>query len=91
MSCKHHDGNGCSLGLFGGRPSAGVCAMCERYDGPARGAGDIVHRVAKATGIATVTKAVERATGKPCGCAQRRAALNDALPLPDESTDERAS
>jgi hypothetical protein len=50
-----------------------------------------VHRVARATGIATVAKAVERATGKPCGCAQRRAALNAALPLPDESTDERAS
>jgi hypothetical protein len=65
--------------------------MCEQYDGPARGAGDIVHRVARATGIATVAKAVERVTGKPCGCKERRAALNAALPLPDESTDERAS
>jgi len=91
MSCKHHNGNGCSLGLYGGRPSPGVCGMCEKYDGPARGAGDIVHRVTRATGIATVAKAVERVTGKPCGCAQRRAALNAALPLPDESTDERAS
>lgn len=27
INCKHHD-NGCSLGLFGGKPSAGVCAIC---------------------------------------------------------------
>lgn len=91
MSCKNHDGKGCSLGLFGGRPSTGVCSVCDQYDGPARGAGDIVHRVAKATGIAAVAKAVERATGKPCGCKERRAALNAALPLPDERHDERDS
>lgn len=85
MSCRNHDGNGCSLGLFGGRPSPGVCSMCEQYDGPPRGAGDILHKVAQATGIARAAKVVERVTGKPCGCSQRRAALNAAVPFTDEA------
>lgn len=86
MKCRYQDGNGCSLGLFGGRPSAGVCSVCDRYEGPARGAGDIVHKVATITGISSAAKAVERMTGKPCGCAERRAALNAALPISDESS-----
>ena len=76
MNCRHHDGRGCSLGLYGGRPSPGVCAQCDRYDGPARGLGDVVHAVAKATGVAALARTVERVTGRPCGCAARRAALN---------------
>lgn len=80
MNCRHHDGRGCSLGLFGGRPSPGVCANCERYDGPARGLGDRVAAVTRATGIAAATRVVSRVTGKPCGCAQRRAALNARFP-----------
>lgn len=85
MTCKHHDGNGCSLGLYGGRPSPGVCSICEQYEGPSRGVGDVVHSIAKATGIARVAKSFERATGKPCGCAERRAALNAAAPFTDEA------
>ena len=80
MSCRHHDGRGCSLGLYGGRPSPGVCAQCEHYDGPARGLGDRVAAVTRATGIAAATRVVSRVTGKPCGCAQRRAALNERFP-----------
>jgi hypothetical protein len=86
MNCRHHDGKGCSLGLFGGKPSPGVCSVCDQYDGPARGVGDIVHKVAKATGIAKAAKAVEQVTGKPCGCAERRAALNAAVPFSDEAS-----
>lgn len=88
MTCKHHNGAGCSLGLFGGIPSAGVCKVCNRYDGPTRGAGDIVHRVAEKTGISTVVKFVSNATGKDCGCAKRRAALNEALPFSDKTQQE---
>jgi hypothetical protein len=80
MTCRHHDGRGCSLGLYGGRPSPGVCAQCEHYDGPARGLGDRVAAVTRATGIAAAARVVSRVTGKPCGCAQRRARLNAAFP-----------
>lgn len=80
MTCRHHDGRECSLGLYGGRPSPGVCARCERYNGPARGLGDRVAAIAEATGVAAVARTVERVTGKPCNCAQRRAALNARFP-----------
>jgi hypothetical protein len=53
-----------------------ICAECPHYDGPSRGLGDLVHAVAKVTGVAAVARTVERVTGRPCGCAQRRAALN---------------
>jgi hypothetical protein len=46
--------------------------------------GDVVAKVAEATGVATVARVVEKATGKPCGCAERRAALNKALPFTDQ-------
>jgi len=39
-----------------------------------------VAAVAAVTGIAAVARTVERVTGKPCGCAARRAALNAAMP-----------
>ena len=80
MTCRHHDGRGCSLGLYGGRPSPGVCALCDRYDGPARGLGDRIAAVAEVTGVAAVARTVERVTGRPCGCAERRRALNEAFP-----------
>ena len=46
------------------------------YDGPARGLGDVVHRVAEVTGVARVVKAV----GGDCGCQKRREALNQTFP-----------
>jgi hypothetical protein len=80
--CKHHDGsrctNGIALPLYGATPSAGVCRVCAHYDGPDRGLGDTVHRVARATGVARVVRAVK---GGDCGgCAERRRALNAARP-----------
>lgn len=80
MSCKHHQNGRCTnalaLPLYGAEPSPGICGVCEHYAGPARGLGDVVHAVAKATGVAAVARTVERVTGRPCGCAARRAALN---------------
>jgi len=84
MKCDHHNGTGCSLGLFGGDPSEGVCRICDRYSGPARGAGDVVHRIAETTGVGKLVRKFEAMTGKPCGCAERRAALNAAMPFSDE-------
>ena len=39
MTCRHYR-NGCTLGLYVGRPSPGVCRQCPSYRGPWRGAGD---------------------------------------------------
>ena len=70
----------------GSMPSRGVCSTCDDYDGPPRGAGDVVHTIARATGIARV---VEKVAGKDCGCARRRAALNAAISLADPEPENR--
>ncbi len=58
-----------ALKLYGARPSPGVCNQCKHYEGPVRGAGDVVHAVTTATGIA-------RVVGSCGACAERRVALN---------------
>ena len=55
-----------------------ACETCEHYRGPSRGLGDVVAKVAQATGVAAVVKAV---AGDGCGCGRRRAALNRAVPF----------
>ena len=86
MSCSHFQQSRCTLGLYGGTPSPGVCAMCDQYCGPSRGAGDLVERAARITGFRILAQGIEGLTGKPCGCAERRAALNAAFPFADESS-----
>ena len=65
-SCTHHrDGlctNALALPLYGAEPSPGICAQCEHYDGPARGLGDRVAAVTRATGIAAAARVVSRVT-----------------------------
>ena len=46
MTCRHYR-NGCTLGLYGGRPSPGVCRQCPSYRGPLRGAGDAVRSLVR--------------------------------------------
>lgn len=80
IPCKHWSdcgvsgGGCCAKGLHGGKPSVGVClSVCMEYDGPSRGAGDLL---AKAIGVVTFGKV------KPCGgCKARQAALNAAMPF----------
>jgi hypothetical protein len=55
-----------------------ACGTCKRYQGPSRGLGDVVHKVAQVTGVAAVVK---KLAGEDCGCAGRRAALNRAVPF----------
>jgi hypothetical protein len=63
---------GCGLGRYAGTVSAGVCARCQKYDGPARGAGDVLANAIKAATFGLV---------KPCGgCGSRQVALNQLLP-----------
>jgi hypothetical protein len=82
MICRNMIDGRCSLGLHGGIPSPGVCASCSEYRGCARGLGDTIHSIAAFTGIASV---VETIAGKDCGCEQRRAAMNAAVPFTDRS------
>lgn len=71
--------NGLVLPVVGPNPSEGVCRLCDHYDGPPRGAGDVVAIVTAFTGV---DRAVKRMVGGDCGgCAARRAALNAAIPL----------
>lgn len=45
-----------------------------------RGLGDTIEKVTKATGIKKVVDTVSEATGKPCGCKERRDTLNRIFP-----------
>lgn len=81
MSCTFRIAEVCRHPRLERRPvDDAACAACDRYAGPDRGLGDTVARVARATGIAAVARTVERVTGRPCGCAGRRAALNARFP-----------
>ena len=62
----------CALGVVPGHINPFTCSTCAEYDGPSRGLGDTIHRVAK--------KFVKR----PCvNCEKRRQKLNKLLPYPD--------
>ncbi len=45
-----------------------------------RGLGDTIHNVTTVTGIKKVVDKIAEKTGKPCGCGQRREALNKMFP-----------
>lgn len=75
--CRYAFGGTCRhLKLPQLEATAERCRTCPHYDGPARGLGDVVHRVAEVTGVARVVKAV----GGDCGCQKRREALNQTFP-----------
>jgi hypothetical protein len=65
-------------------PSKEVCDRCAHYIGSPRGLGDVVHSVATTLRVDRVVDAI----AGDCGCAQRRAALNAALPFTDEAPKE---
>lgn len=77
MTCAHSRANICRHPrLSRAKATIEQCSGCPHYDGPARGLGDVVHRVAEVTGVARVVKAV----GGDCGCQKRREALNQTFP-----------
>jgi len=82
VSCKHHIDGECrhslALPLYGARPSAGVCGVCEHYDGPARGLGDVI---AMATAVTGIDRALKAVVGTNCGCAERQQMLNEKIPF----------
>lgn len=82
MSCSWNIDGRCRHPRLPKQPvSDGRCDTCREYSGRVRGVGDVVAIVAKATGVEAVAKSIESATGKPCGCGGRRAALNRSLPF----------
>lgn len=50
-----------------------------------KGLGDAVHAVLKAVGVVALVERRTAQTGKPCGCAQRREALNRAVPFSSDA------
>lgn len=62
------------------KPTQEYCDGCKDYEGQARGAGDLIHSLAKKTGVDKIANAIERKTKKPCGCNKRRTKLNQLLP-----------
>lgn len=84
MSCFFDRSGRCLHPRVGGDATADRCGGCVEYRGRLRGLGDVVAKVAEVTGVASAARALENATGKPCGCAERRAALNKALPFTDQ-------
>lgn len=49
-----------------------------------RGLGDTIEKITKVTGVKAVVEAVSKATGKPCGCQERKEALNKQFPYGDK-------
>jgi hypothetical protein len=50
-----------------------------------RGLGDTIEKVTRVTGIYHVAKAVEKVTGKPCGCEGRKENLNEKYPYDERN------
>jgi len=42
-----------------------------------QGLGDTIHKITVATGIEAAVEKISEATGKKCGCAKRKEALNN--------------
>lgn len=51
------------------------------YKQKSRGLGDSIEKFTKATGIKAVVDKVAKATGKDCGCSERRDSLNRVFPF----------
>jgi hypothetical protein len=49
-------------------------------NGKSKGLGDTIEKITTATGIKKVVDKVAKATGKPCGCSERRDSLNRKFP-----------
>ncbi len=46
-----------------------------------KGAGGVIHKITKATGVKQVVDKVAAKTGKDCGCGKRREKLNNMFPF----------
>jgi hypothetical protein len=76
-NCRHRANSRCTLELYGGNPTGAECRACDKYQGRPRGAGDVVHAIAKALRLDKLTE------GRACGCAERRKRWNHAKKKPE--------
>lgn len=83
VNCKQwidvgiEDGGACSLGLYGGRPSHGVCRQCpSREPVEPEGLGDRIGRWLHRIRVDRIAGLWTRLTGRACGCDRRRKFLN---------------
>tara|TARA_R100000664_G_C2689024_1_gene93891 strand:+ start:489 stop:713 length:225 start_codon:yes stop_codon:yes gene_type:complete len=60
------------------RQALGLDPLPEGYK--AKGLGDTIERLTTATGIKSVVDKVSQATGKDCGCSDKRDTLNRVFP-----------
>jgi hypothetical protein len=58
--------------------------MQQQQPNKSKGLGDTIEKITTATGIKKVVETVAKATGKDCGCKERRDALNRAFPYQDK-------
>lgn len=73
MTCTHLNTAGlCKNRYPGVRVNPVMCGACPSYNGPARGAGDVIADAIKFASLGII---------KPCGgCGKRRAWVNERLP-----------
>lgn len=62
----------------------GDCPLGKHTIPPARGLGDSIAKAIHALGADRIAKALERVTGRPCGCKRRQAKLNELVPYEKE-------
>lgn len=84
MTCRHYK-DGCTLGLYGGRPSPGVCRVCPSYRGPWRGAGDAVRALVRVAFLGRLDVA-ERLAARVEALLRRR---SDPVPAPGNAGAKR--
>jgi hypothetical protein len=56
----------------------------QQQPNKSKGLGDTIEKITTVTGIKKVVETVAKATGKDCGCKERRDALNRAFPYQDK-------
>jgi hypothetical protein len=55
--------------------------MAYANENSIKGAGDLVAKITRITGIDKAVKKASKIVGKDCGCQQRREILNKLIPL----------
>lgn len=61
-----------------------VGAILSYNNMKSKGLGDTIEKVTTATGIKKVVETVAKASGKDCGCAKRKDALNRMFPYNED-------
>ena len=85
--CKYQFSDRCTHPELGGSANDARCGACDKFLGSPRGFGDVIDRAAHILKLKVLAEQLEKVTGKPCGCLERRAALNAAFPFDDKQAE----